>query len=108
MKDLQRQVERVVGTNCAKRSVNVAFEDNDYRNRFYDDNTQPSSSPSVPTFAYNTSRAEQTIQNEIKKKQRAADLPPGFQTTYFTNNGMQFPYHPSGKGKHSRFPRGFH
>ena len=36
MKDLQRQVERVVCNNTTKRNVKTAFEDHDYQSRIYD------------------------------------------------------------------------
>ena len=99
MKGLQRQVERVVCNNTAKRCVNTAFEDHDYQSRIYDDEEQPSNFSTVSTFVCNTTRAEQTCQNKMTKNQRTVELAPGFRTSYYINNGMQFPCHPSGNGK---------
>ena len=109
MLELDRQVERVLDhTGSPKRPSNVLYEANDSTNLIYDDDIDPNEQQVAPTFTYSqNSRAEQTIQNELRKRQRLENFPNGFEQSFTEKNGEKFPNHPSGSGDHSRFPVGF-
>jgi len=62
----------------------------------------------MPVYQYSqVSRAEQTFRMEHDKKRELEGCPPNFQIKYHTENGMNFPVHPSGNGRHSIYPVGF-
>ena len=54
-----------------------------------------------------SSRAEETLRNEIYKKRKREHLPEGYQQQFITKNSVQYPCHPADVKKCSDFAAGF-
>jgi len=119
--ELRKTVERYTSFMTSNRSegratlCHYSIDDDTAQDTglMFEDDKQPARdevyhTQEVPVYQYSqVSRAEQTFRMEHDKKRELEGCPPNFQMKYHTENGTNFPSHPSGDGRYSNYPVGF-